>query len=222
MSFFLSGKLNQSRLFSFRPSKYNTVYGIGNYVQSLRDLCYNSDGFVDASRVYDRFKIISGRIKITLYSFVTSDNLISYDTASLYSLIGAVRYGKNLNVDVTPNSVFERSDWTFPSNIVQVDKVGRYIPYTRSIQIPIKTGITSFKKCFGNLYNVLITLAMSVQGPKSFDASDLSNNFEMSLRLEWEFNCVGEGSAASTLDWVPCMHFAFDRQQGALVRDSIW
>lgn len=222
MSFFLSGKLNQTRRFYFRPRKYDTVYGIGNYIQSLRDLCYNSDGFVDASRVYDRFKIISGRIKITLYSFVETDNLISYETASLYSLIGAVRYGKNLNADVTPNSVFERSDWMFPSNIVQVDKAGRYMPYTRSIQIPIKTGITSFKKCFGNLYNVLITLAMSVHGPNSFDVAALSNNFEMSLRLEWEFNCVGEGSAASTLDWVPCMHFAFDRSQGAPARDSTW
>lgn len=222
MSFFLSGKINQSRVFEFRPSSYNTVYGIGNYVQSLRDLCYNSDGFVDASRVYDRFKIISGRIKITLYSFVTTDNEISHETASLYSLIGAVCYGKNINIDVTPNSVFERSDWTFPSNVVQVDKVGRYMPYTRSIQIPIKTGVTSFKKCFGNLYNVLITLAMSVQGPKSFPASALNNDFEMSLRLEWEFHCVGEGSAPSTLDWVPCMHFSFDRRQGVLVRDSIW
>ena len=58
MSFVLTGGFTRSRLFEFRPRQFNHAYSIGNYIQSLRDLCYNSDGFVDASRVYDRFKFL--------------------------------------------------------------------------------------------------------------------------------------------------------------------
>lgn len=222
MSFVLTGSINQSRVFEFRPTSFYTVYGIGNYIQNLRNLCYNSNGFLDASRVYNRFKIESGSVKVTLYSFVTSDNMIGSDTASRFSLIGAVRYGKHLDTSVTPNSVFEQSDWLFPSNIVQVDRSGRYMPYAKSIQIPIKTGFTTFKKCFGNLYNILITLAMSVHADDTRTPSYFANDFRLALRLEWEFYCAGEGNASTTLDWVPCMFFSNDRRQGVQERNLTW
>ena len=222
MSFVLSGSINQSRVFEFRPVSDHVTNGIGNYIQNLRNLCYNSDGFIDASRVFNRFKVKSGVVKITLYSFVMSDNMISTETASLYNLIGAVRYGKNLDAAITPISVYEHSDWTFPSNIVQVDKAGRYMPYSKSVQIPIKTGFTTFKKCFGNLYNILITLAMSLKESEPYPPSYYQNDFKIALRMEWKFYCVGEGSASTTLDWVPCMHFSYDRRQGVQDRGLTW
>lgn len=222
MSFVLSGSIVQSKIFEFRPKQYNTVYGIGNYIQSLRDMCYNSNGFVDATRVYNRFKIEGGHVKITLYSFVSTDNEISYNTASLYGLIGAVRYGKNLNSSVPPGSVFDHSNWLFPSNPVRVDTAGRLMPYSESITIPIKTGFTTFKKSFGDLYNILIALGLSVTGPMPNPVSYYDNDFEMSLQLDWEFHCVGEGSSITTLDWVPCMLFSFDRKQGVPVRSLLW
>lgn len=223
MSFVLSGGFNRSRSYEFRPMNFNHAYGIGNYIQSLRDLCFNSDGFVDASRVYDRFKIESGSIKITLYSFVKQDDVeMSYLTAACYGLIGAARYGKNLNANVSPNSVYDRSSWLFPSHIVQVDRSNRYMPYTESVTIPVKTGFTTFKKIFGNLYNVLITLALTVGGAAPDRASNYNLDFDLTLRLEWKFDCVGEGSAPSTLDWVSCMHFDFDRQQGVRVPVLTW
>ena len=218
MSFVLSGSILQTRVFEFRPVEYNTVYGIGNYIQSLRDMCYSSNGFVDATRVYNRFKIEGGHVKITLYSFVSTDNEISYNTATLYGLIGAVRYGKNLNSTVPPNAVYEQSNWLFPANPVRVDRAGRLEPYSESITIPIKTGFTTFKKCFGDLYNILIALGLSVKGPTPNPVSNYHNDFDMSLQLDWEFLCVGEGSSISTIDWVPCMLFSVDRKQGVPVR----
>lgn len=218
MSFVLSGSILQTRIFEFRPTEFNTVYRVGNYIQSLRDLCYNSHGFIDATRVYNRFKIEGGHVKITLYSFVSTENEISYNTASLYGLLGAVRYGKNLNSAVSPSVVYEHSNWLFPSNPVRVDRVGRLTPYSESITIPIKTGFATFKKCFGDLYNILIALGLSVRGPTPNPISDYYNDFEMSLQLDWEFHCVGEGSSISTIDWVPCMLFAVDRVQGVPVR----
>lgn len=204
MSFVLSGSILQTRVFEFRPTEFNTVYGIGNYIQSMRDMCYNSHGFLDATRVYNRFKIEGGHVKITLYSFVSTDNEISYNTATLYGLIGAVRYGKNLNSTVSPNAVYEQSNWLFPANPVRVDRAGRLIPYSESITIPIKTGFTTFKKCFGEYYNILIALGLSVRGPTPNPVSVYQNDFDMSLQLDWEFHCVGEGSSISTVDWVPC------------------
>lgn len=214
MSFVLSGGFNRSRVFEFRPREYNYYYSVGNYIQSLRDLCYNSDGFVDASRVYNRFKIEGGSIKVTLHAFCKNGGEMDYDDSHTYALLGAARYGKNLNATVPPNSVFESSNWLFPSQIIPLDMRNRYMPYTESITIPIRTGFTSFKKIFGNLYNVLLVFAMAVGGPVPPPLSRFDTDFEIALRLEWKFDCVGEGSAPSALNWVPCMHFDFDRRQG--------
>lgn len=222
MSFVLSGSLIQRRTYEFRPLQYNTVYGIGNYIQGLRDLCYSSNGFLDATRVYNRFKVVSGHVKITLYAFSSSDIEISYNNSTLFGLHGAVRYGKNLNTTMAPNDVYERSNWLFPGNLVRINRVGENMPYNESITIPIKTGFTTFRKCFGDLYNMLIVLGLSVKGPTPNDISIFDNDFDLTLQMDWLFNCEGEGSAMTTLDWVPCMLFALDRKQGVPVRSVLW
>lgn len=221
MSFVLTGGFTRSRLFEFRPTQFNYAYSIGNYIQSLRDLCYNSDGFVDASRVYDRFKIESGSIKVTLHLFCREGTIMDHRDTHMYYLTGAARYGKNLNSTVTPNSVYERSNWLFPSCAIPMDKRNRYMPYSESITIPIKTGFTSFKKIFGNLYNVLLVFAMSVGNTAAYPVKAYETDFDVALRLEWKFDCVGEGSAPTVLNWVPCMHFDFDRIQGVQDRPII-
>ncbi len=222
MSFVLSGTVSQSRDYEFRPTQWRFAYGIGNYIQSLRDLCYNSDQFVDASRVYDRFKIEGGSMTFTLHIFNKDPSKIDSNDSSLYGLHGAVRYGKNLNATVSPNSVYENSNWLFPSRIFPMDYHNRYMPYTESVTIPVKTGFTTFKKCFGNMYNALMTLAMFVSGPSPPPMSMYNQDLELALRIEWKFFCLGEGSAPSTINWVPCMHFQFDRRQGVRVRNITW
>lgn len=222
MSFFLSGSLSQKKIFEFRPRLFNTYYSVGNYIQNLRDLCYNSDGFLDASRVYDRFKIEGGCITLTLTAILRDTEGITYNDSTLMNIVGAVRYGKNLNVNHTPQSVYQRSNWLFPSHLVSYDFNNRYMPYTESIHIPIKTGFTTFRKCFGNLYNILLCLAMSVGSAQPQTIDHYHRDYDLVLRMEWKFDCLGEGSAASTLDWVPCMLFAFDERQGDRALSTIW
>lgn len=214
MSFFLSGSLSQKKIYEFRPNLYSSWFSVGNYIQNLRDLCYNSDGFFDASRVYDRFKIEGGCITLTLTAILRDPSDISFTDSGLLSICGAVRYGKNLSVKITPQSVYERSNWLFPSHVVSVDSSGRYLPYTESIHIPIKTGFTTFNKCFGNLYNILFCLAMRVGNGQPAPISHFHKDFDLMLTMDWKFDCVGEGSGGMTLDWVPCMLFAFDQRQG--------
>lgn len=214
MSFFLSGSLSQKKIFEFRPKFVDTWYSVGNYIQNLRDLCYNSDGFFDASRVYDRFKIEGGSIKLTLTAILRYPSGITFTDSGLMGMCGAVRYGKNLSVKITPQSVYERSNWLFPSHVVSVDSSGRYLPYTESINIPVKTGFTTFNKCFGNLYNILFCLAMRVGKCKPLPIEHFHKDFDLVLTMDWKFDCVGEGSGGMTLDWVPCMLFAFDQRQG--------